>query len=408
MSAALSRRALLRGTGGVAAGLAAAACGAQQKRDPHTLLWWDYSTTPQPYEDMFRGYRKRHPDVTIVRRSVPYADIKRVLLQAAAARKMPDIVVINDPDHQQFADLGIAEDLTDRIKQWGQKNLYVTSSWKSTMYKGRDYGLPADVNCLALWYDAALFEKEGLQPPKTWPQLLSTAKKLSNGSRFGLAVSAPNDQQAVFQWLPFLWQAGGDLTRLTAASARKALELWVDLLQSGGMSREVLSWAQADVATEFINGRAAMMVNGPWEVPTVKEQAPKLKWNVAPLPRNVSSASCLGGENYLIVKGGNVDLAWDFLKYTQQPDVLKRYLVASGSLPTRSDIAGDKAWSDPVSKVFVEELNIARPRAYGARYPEISDAVVQAIQAALSGATSVPSALSTARAVVNPLLRDSA
>lgn len=40
------------------------------------------------------------------------------------------------------------------------------------------------------------------------------------------------------------------------------------------MSKEVINWTQGDVMNQFISGNIAMMVNGPWQVPTMREQAP--------------------------------------------------------------------------------------------------------------------------------------
>jgi multiple sugar transport system substrate-binding protein len=64
----------------------------------------------------------------------------------------------------------------------------------------------------------------------------------------------------VFQWLPTLWQAGGDLTDLTTPAAQKALQFWVDLMNDGSVSREALAWDQSQVGTEFAQRRAAMMI----------------------------------------------------------------------------------------------------------------------------------------------------
>ena len=43
--------------------------------------------------------------------------------------------------------------------------------------------------------------------------------------------------------------------------------------------------------------------------------------------------------------------------------------------------------------VFIEQLKVAKPRAYGSHYPEISSAIQEAIQAAVSGQAPVADAL---------------
>jgi hypothetical protein len=46
---------------------------------------------------------------------------------------------------------------------------------------------------------------------------------------------------------------------------------------------------------------------------------------------------------------------------------------------------------------------VGRPRAYGANYAQIADAVVVALQGTLSGSTSAKDALATAAQTVDPL-----
>jgi multiple sugar transport system substrate-binding protein len=149
-----------------------------------------------------------------------------------------------------------------------------------------------------------------------------------------------------------------------------------------------------------------MMINGPWQIPTLKKDNPDLKWQVVTLPKDKQGASILGGENMSIVKGGkNIDAAWELLTWTQTTDNLKAYLTQAGKLPSRQDLADDPAWTgDPVLKVFIEQLKVAKPRAYGPKYPEISNAIQEMLQAAISGQKPVDAAVADAQAKIAPLL----
>jgi extracellular solute-binding protein len=79
-------------------------------------------------------------------------------------------------------------------------------------------------------------------------------------------------------WEAFLWSNGGSLLDLASDKAKQALELWVDLVQSGCASRGVVNWSGGGVADQFIGGRAAMMVSGPWDVTGDKAKWYRL-WN---------------------------------------------------------------------------------------------------------------------------------
>lgn len=408
----VSRRGFLR-LGGASAGLSAlglAGCGGggdSGSGDIH-LTWWDYfeDANGRAMDERLARYQELNPGVTVERRSIPFDDLKQTLLQGASANELPDIAVIDNPDHASFAELGILADLTERAEAWGQRDAYFPGPWDSVVWDGRVYGIPDNSNCLTLFYNEEMLEEAGIDPPTSWEELTAAVEALSEGSRYGLAISAVQSEEGAFQWLPFLWQAGADLDNLASPGGEAALELVVDYVDRGWMSQGILGWDQAAAKDEFVQGQAAMMINGPWQIPAIEEEAPDLPWNVTPLPEGDEPASILGGENLAIVATSeNVDAAWDLLTWTQEADGLRDYLVTAGKLPSREDMADDPEWSDdPVLAAFTEQLRVARPRAYGPHYPEMSNAVQIAIQAAVSGDSSVPEALATAQEQIDDLM----
>lgn len=373
-----------------------------------TLTWWDYYTASngQAMDSQIKVYMDSFPGATVERTSIPFADLKQKLLQGAAAGQLPDLAVIDNPDHSSFAALGVLEDITDRVSAWGQAGSYFQGPWDSTVFQGKNYGIPDNSNCLVQWYNTAFTGPANIEPPKTWDELKAAAAALTEGDRFGLAVCAFKSEEGTFQWLPFLWATGEDLASLDSDGGRAALQLWVDLVQSGHMSPGILGWRQGDVLAQFQNGNAAMMVNGPWQIPVLNEQSPDLEWNVATLPEQKQGASILGGENTAIIKGSqNVDAAWEMLTWRQEDENLKAYLVEAGKLPSRQDLAQDETWTgDPVLKVFIDQLQVAKPRAYGPQYPEISNAIQEMLQAGITGQKDVATAVAEAAAKITPLL----
>ena len=149
-----------------------------------------------------------------------------------------------------------------------------------------------------------------------------------------------------------------------------------------------------------------MMLNGPWCIGDMKASYPDVKWTISPVPKDKVASSILGGENYGITKDSpNVDAAWKYIAWTQEADNYKQFLKDASMFPSRSDVAKDPYWADdPVLSIFLEQVKIARARAYGANYTEISNALQDAIQAALTGASSVKDALDKAAAIITPLL----
>ena len=130
-----------------------------------------------------------------------------------------------------------------------------------------------------------MLAKAGVTPPKTWDELQTAAKKLTSGKQYGLAFSAPANYEGTWQFLPFMWSNGGDEKNIATPQTAQALQLWVDLVKDGSVSKSALNWTQADVNDQFMAGKAAMMVNGPWQFPVLERgQEPALRGRADPGP----------------------------------------------------------------------------------------------------------------------------
>ena len=76
------------------------------------------------------------------------------------------------------------------------------------------FGVPIGSNSLALYYNKKMLTDAGVTaPPKTWAELTETATKTTKSPVYGIAFSAINDEQATWQWEPFLWSNGGKSDR---------------------------------------------------------------------------------------------------------------------------------------------------------------------------------------------------
>lgn len=367
---------------------------------------WAATTFGDAHDAQIQRFMDSHPNIVIERSSVNFNDFVQLLVQGAAAGELPDIVLIDNPDFHRFAALGVLADLTDHITSWGEAELYYPGHWSSTVYQGVNYGVPCFSNCLAWWTNTEMKEAAGVEVPTTWDELRETAAALTTREHYGAAVSGRHTEEGAFQFLTFLWSAGSDLATVNDEGGQRALQLWVDLVNEGSMSQGILGMGQWAVKDEFGNRRAAMMLNGPWNIPDMRASYPDVQWEVSAIPIDQNPTSILGGENYGVTGDSqNVDAAWEYIRWTQQPDNYTRFIQELAMFPSRSDVAEDPYWAeDPVLSVFLEQISIARARAYGANYGEMSNALQDAMQSALTGQSTVQEALDRAAAVITPLL----
>jgi len=372
---------------------------------------WHYfdNNTRQGFEDAIAQFNASQDKYEVVPQYVPFANMKKQLsIGLAAGNDLPDLIQLDNPDHASFSAMGTFEDLTGRIQEWGQADKFFEGPLNSTIYEGKYYGLPISSNCLALFYNKDMFAEAGIaEPPKTWDELRKVAKQLTKGDRYGFAISAVKSEEGTFQFLPWLLSAGANYDSLDTPEAIKAMDFLTSLVKDGSMSKEVINWEQSDVEKQFAAGKAAMMVNGPWNIAQVKADAPNMNWGIALLPIDKKHASVLGGENIAIVKGKNVDGAWAFITWLLEPSHFEKFITTTGYFPPRKDVAEQSEFwrSDPNLKVFSDQLASAMPRGPHPKWPQISEAIQEAIQKSLTLHDSPEASMKEAAEKVNAILK---
>jgi multiple sugar transport system substrate-binding protein len=390
------------GLSGVGACAGADESGGPAETGTVTVRWWDYLLEPvrqAGVRAMISAIEKAVPQVRIERRVMPFNELAAAIESGIGSGDLPDIAIVDNPTVGPLAAKGALADLTAKVREWGQGDSYFAGAWKSCQSDGKVVAIPNNVNCLALYYNKDMLSRAGVKPPATWSDLSAAARKLTAGHTRGLALSGTKGEEGVFQFLPFLWQTGGDLDTF-AVDGAKALSFLADLIKDGAIAKDCLGWTQQDVNTQFLSGMAAMQVNGPWQLPMLQGQ-PAVRWGVVPLPVGRTTATALGGENWVIFNNARADLAWQVVVRSQQPDLLVPFLTALGVLPARTDVGDRGPWAtDQTLQLFLQQMDNARPRAFGAGYGKLSAAVSQAQQAAFSGSRSPAEAATTAAAAI--------
>jgi multiple sugar transport system substrate-binding protein len=377
--------------------------------------WGDTGTNAETVARYKELWEASQEECTLNIRSIPTADFKRELSTAILAGNTPDIAVIDNPDFAMFAAQGVLAELDDRIAEWGQADQYYDGPWSSTMWDGHNYGVPVGSNTLALFINSTLAEEAGLDvnnPPQTWDDLMEWAAALTNpdNNQYGITLVAERNETATFMWLPFLQQTGEDVDTLDSEGGRAALQLWVDLVENGYASPEIVNYGFGDIPGQFMAGNAAMMINGPWVINSLQNEAPDLAFTVAglPYPEDGQPANGLGGENFSIFASSDVqDCAWDFITFTQAPDNIVDWYKGLGFLPSRRlPEEQTEFWvTDPYMTVFLDQIQYARARGPLPNWPEISEVIQLMLQEALTGQASVEDAIANAASRITPMLQ---
>jgi multiple sugar transport system substrate-binding protein len=376
-------------------------------------LWHVFNLDTDMIYGGMKTFNESQSEYRIEPRLVPGVQIVTELIRAIATGSVPDLVTIDSPVVASFSAQGTLTDLTDRVAQskFIKPAVYFKGPWASGQWRGKTYGIPRDANTLALYYNADMFRAKGLDPdnpPRTWSELKAAAQKLRDAAKnvYGFGFCATQAEEGVFQWLPFLWQAGGSIEKLDQPEAAAALQFVTDMVQQDLASKDVINQSQYEVTNTFMAGNIAMSQGGPWELPRMSTQA-KFEWRLAPLPVKDDKqikADCLGGYDFVVPKGAaQAEGAFRFIEFMSNPAVLNNGWKA-GRLAPRDDVVVQNPLWPQAYATFRAELAGARPRGPHPQWPDISRPMQTAIQQALTGARSPADALREAVAKVNPIL----
>ncbi|MGW3045990.1 sugar ABC transporter substrate-binding protein [Kitasatospora sp. NPDC001159] len=341
--------------------------------------------------------------VRVEQTSVPGASLIPKVLQQASSRTLPDLLMLDNPDLQQIARTGA---LTPLAGYGIDADGFAPGIVSAGTYQGKLYGLAPNVSTVALIYNKDMLAEAGVAVPRTWDELKSAAAALTRPGRYGMAVDANATFEGTWQFLPFLWSNGGDEQRLDTPQAAQALQLWVDLVNSGSMSKSVLNWTQADVHDQFVAGRTAMMINGPWRIPALEQDA-NLHWGVAPVPvprLGQTPVTPLGGEVWTVPQNPSrtrQEKAAQVLTCLNSPSNMLTLAQEHHTVPSRTAVAAQHAEENPSMAAFAQSVTVARARTseLGVEWPRAATGIYTAIQSALTGEQTPEEALSHAQQI---------
>ncbi|WP_422114773.1 sugar ABC transporter substrate-binding protein [Brachybacterium sp. UNK5269] len=389
--------------------LSLSACGGSEggsgSGDTTTLRVVDYYNTPADDEVIQKTLETVASEVgmTVSREKVPGDQLIQKVLQMSSSKTLPDLLMLDNPDLQEIASSGALVPLDDfGIDTSGFKQEILDAG----TFEGKVYGIAPTVNTIALFYNTAMLADAGVEPPTTWDDLKSAAAALTHDDVYGIAFSAIATYEGTWQFLPFMWSNGGDETDLGTPEVAGAAQLWADLVNEGSASKGVVNWGQGDAMDQFKAGKAAMVVNGPWNIVGLQTDAPDLEWDVVTIPvpaEGADSVAPLGGEVWTIPQTGDTE------KQKKVAEVLQKFVSAENQLtmgtarntiPSLTDAAQTFAQEHPELATFVDQVSTARSRTgqLGTEWPATAKAIYTAFQQVLVDGTDPETAFADAAA----------
>jgi raffinose/stachyose/melibiose transport system substrate-binding protein len=140
---------------------------------------------------------------------------------------------------------------------------------------GAPIALPLELNIEGFWFNKALFAKEGLTPPTTWPELVADAAKFKAAGIQAFAASGIQGWPITRLISDYLFSELGPnamtnvingKTKLTDPAYVNAATQVANLGSAGYFGPGVASLDYSPAEAVFLNGQAAMFYMGSWAV----------------------------------------------------------------------------------------------------------------------------------------------
>jgi trehalose transport system substrate-binding protein len=227
------------------------------------------------------------------------------------------------------------------------------------------YFLPARPNVQITYYNSARFEQYGLEPPRTWDELMAAAQAIQEQAGVGLvSIQGVPPGPVGVTITQFIWQAGGDPLQIDTAEAAAAYQFMQDLKPY--LTPQYPTATFDTTNTYLLNESVVLAQNWPFGINVIVDQGGKteiLTYDGWEGP--AGNALVLGGDVFGIVRGTpNRDMALDFARFFTSRPVQETLTSRLGWPAMRTDAFGAvEEWQQPYFESVLNALEhtMARP-----------------------------------------------
>lgn len=312
---------------------------------------------PQPeyapyFEEVVKEFESQNPDIKIKMEAIADEPIKDKLRVILGGNEVPDIMFSWSGEFaRKFVRADAALDLTPYLEEdtaW--KDSFIPASLQPFTSDGKNYGIPLRFNGKFFVYNKEIFEKHGLQAPKTWDEFLDVLDTLKEEGETPLMLGNESPWAAI-HYLTGLNQKMVDQKvrmndynplsgEFTDPGYVKAMEMLAELNEKGYFMENVNSSSHDMVKQMFLAGKGAIFYVELEEFQNI-EDGLKGNWGFFPMP---AIAEGDGSQNYIT---GAPD-GFIVSSKTKHPKEAVEFLKFLTSKENSLKLVKDIGWPSPI------------------------------------------------------------
>lgn len=331
---------------------------------PEKLVVWvnDEEKQKDALREIFDKY-EQEKGIKVETVTMSMLDQVEALALDGPAGKGPDLFF---QPHDRIGNI-VLQGLAAPVDLSDVKDDYVGTAIDAVTYDGETWGAPLVVETYGTFYNKDLVEKA----PETMEELMAIAEGQTDASKdkYGFLMEAAN----FYFSYPFFAATGGYVFKkedgaydvsdigLNNEGTVKGGELISSWFKNGYIPVEV----NPDIMNGlFSDGKAAVVITGPWSIPTYKEAlGDKLGTAILPKIEGKVPQSFVGVKSWMLSEfSENKEWATDLMKFVTNTENSLFYFEKAGEMPANAAaLENEKVTSDELIKAFAEQVEYGEP-----------------------------------------------
>lgn len=374
-----------------------------------SLSGWSNLNEQQLLQQVIKNFETQHPHIKVKYDVIAdeYMDVLKTRLIGETAA---DVFYLDAFAAPEIMLPGVLEPLDNYITDKFNLADFNPKFLKAFQQDNKLYGLPKDFSTLALFYNKKAFQAAGLtQPPKTWSELREYAKILTvdknqNGiKQYGFGILPELARQA------FMIEAfGGKLTsngKVTFAdSDLKGLQLIVDQYRQDKSTVQPTDVGTNSGSEMFGQEKVAMVIEGPWLIPYLKETFPNVEYATTEVPTvNDKPVTMAYTVAYVMnQQSRHKSAAWELISYLTGKEGMKAWTSQGSVFPTRKSVTTALGYDkNPLYSPFIAGAAYATVWQVDKNLPTISNNFNNQFISAILGKQTLANAMNKAQSTAN-------
>lgn len=332
------------------------------------------------YNDVIDEFKEKHPEVEIVDDSQgDEAAYNNILKTDMSSGTMANVFRIQGVANLgKYIDEGYIADMTPFLEadpEWGGGFTEGALNYYKVPGKDGIYGIPCEAGLIGIYYNERILEECGIKNfPETWTEFQEAIEKIKEKDYTPIALGAKSTYMAghlhdliFYRWMgtEAAKQLGNRELKWTDEDVVQTLQFEKDLYELGAFPEGTAGINEDIVKTDFQNGKAAMLITGPWNItnfndPEVCPEAENIRlakfpyFEEKPEYKNedmqVTSPYMINGK----LDEKELELTVELVKMLTCKETAERFANETSQLIPRTDLDIDESMVDPLFTRNVE------------------------------------------------------